>query len=103
MLIGGIRKSFFAETDRLYGENDATSGDDDAVLFLLALSVSIQEYSEMIYFFDEKYVKKMMRCQGRIVSGPWGLTPPDLYDNLFSSRPCQSAASTVQEGMNDPI
>jgi hypothetical protein len=26
----------------------------------------IQEYSEMIYFFGEEYVKKMVGCQGRI-------------------------------------
>jgi hypothetical protein len=34
--------------------------------FSLALSMPIQEYSEIICFFGKKYVKKMMECQARI-------------------------------------
>jgi len=45
----------------------ATSADVDA--FLFEPSRPIQEYSEMIYFFGEEYVKKMVGCQGRIETG----------------------------------
>ena len=42
----------------------ATSADVDA--FLFEPSRLIQEYSEMIYFFGEEYVKKVLGCQGGI-------------------------------------